>query len=143
MGELLQSSFVEALQQENLNPAGPPRIEPGDLASGNGIEFTAVFDVYPDIEPPATESLIVARPQASVTDEDVHRMLGTLQNQRRSWNEVDRAAALGDQLIIDFEGTVDGKPLEQGRGTEVPIELGVGRMIPGFEDGLVGAESGR
>ena len=142
VGELLQSSFFEALQQENLNPAGPPRIEPGELGAGNGIEFTAVFDVYPEIDPPAAETLAVERPVAEVTDEDLTRMLETLRKQRRTWEVVERPAASGDQVVADFRGTVDGEELEQGKGDEVPLEIGAGRMIPGFEDGLIGAVGG-
>jgi len=142
VGELLQSSFFEALQQENLNPAGAPRIEPGDLGAGNGIEFTAVFDVYPEIDLPVPESLSVAQPVAEVTDDDLERMLETLRKQRRTWEAVERAAAFGDQVVADFRGTVDGEELEQGKGDEVPIEIGSGRMIPGFEDGLIGASAG-
>lgn len=142
VGELLQSSFFEALQQESLNPAGPPRIEPGDIHAGNGIEFTAIFDVYPEIEPPAPDSLAVQRPAAEVTDGDLDGMLETLRKQRRTWETVERAAAEGDQVVVDFRGTMEGEELEQGKGDEVPMEIGAGRMIPGFEEGLIGASAG-
>ena len=142
VGELLQSSFLDAVEQEQLNIAGPPRIEPDDVVTQDGIEFIAVFDVYPEIEPPAPESINVERPSAEVASADVDRMLETLRKQRQNWETVERAAADGDRVVIDFSGTVDGVELDQSQGTEVPIEIGSGRMIPGFEDGLVGTSAG-
>ena len=142
IGEMIQSSFFEALEQEDLSPAAAPRIEPGDFSAGNGFEFTAIFDVMPAIEPPSPDTLSITRPSASVTDDDLDGMIETLRKQRRNWEAVERPAENGDQVVIDFTGTVDGEELEQGKGTEAPIEIGANRMIPGFEEGLVGAAAG-
>lgn len=143
VGDMVRSSLVDAIGQEQLNPAGMPTIEPVSSEPGQGVVFTAVFDVYPDIDLPPVESLQIARPRAQVEDADVDRMIETLRRQRRAWESVERPAAIGDRVVINFRGEVDGQALEQGEGTEVPLELGSGRMIPGFEDGLVGANGGQ
>jgi len=142
VGEMVQSSFYEAILQEKLRPASTPTIDPLEAAPGQGINYTAVFDVYPELEIPPIESIEIKRPTAEVTGKDVDNMLETLRRQRREWREVARAATPTDRLAIDFEGYVDGQPLENGSGTEVPVELDGGRMIPGFEDGLVGMQAG-
>jgi trigger factor len=142
VGEMVQSSFYEAISQEKLRPAGMPTIDPLDAEPGRGINYTAVFDVYPDLETPPIESLEIVRPVAEVGDGDVDRMLETLRGQRKTWQQVERAATATDRVVIDFEGTIDGEPLEGGSGTEVPVELDAGRMIDGFEAGLVGLKAG-
>ncbi|MDX1513557.1 MAG: trigger factor [Gammaproteobacteria bacterium] len=142
VGEMVQSSFFEAISQEKLRPAGSPTIDPLDAAPGQGIDYTAVFDVYPELETPPVETLEIARPVAEVSDADVDNMVETLRRQRREWQEVARAAKVTDRVIIDFDGEMDGKPLEKGSGEQVPVELDAGRMIEGFEDGLVGMAAG-
>ena len=142
VGEMVQSSFFEAVSQEELRPAGMPTIDPLEAEPGRGINYTAVFDVYPDLETPPMESLEIVRPVAEVADEDVDPMLETLRQQRKTWRPVDRAATATDRVVIDFEGTIDSEPLEGGSGTEVPVELDAGRMIDGFEGGLVGLQAG-
>ena len=142
VGEMVQSSFHDALVQEELQPAGMPTIDPVEASPGNGVEYVAVFDVYPNISLPPIEALEVARPRAEVEERNVDNMIETLRHQRRTWEEVERAAQSHDRVIVDFQGTVDGEPLEQGGGTEVPVELDAGRMIVGFEAGLVGVNAG-
>lgn len=142
VGEIVQSSFYEAVSQKKLRPAGTPTIDPLQAEPGNGIDYTAVFDVYPDLETPPIDALEVARPVAEVTDADVDRMLETLRRQRRTWQTVERAATPTDRVVVDFQGSVDGAPLDKASGTEVPVELDGARMIEGFEDGLVGMQAG-
>lgn len=142
VGEMVQSSFYEAISREKLRPAGTPTIDPLEAEPGQGIDYTAVFDVYPDLKTPSIESIEINRPTAEVTDKDVDNMVETLRRQRREWQPAERAATLADRLVIDFQGLVDGEPLENGSGTEVPVELGGSRTIEGFEDGLVGMQAG-
>ena len=142
VGEMVQSSFFEAISKEKLRPAGTPTIDPLEAEPGQGIKYTAVFDVYPELVIPPIDSIEIARPVAEVADKDVQNMVETLRRQRREWREVARAATPADRLVIDFEGYIDGEPMENGRGTEVPMELDAGRMIEGFEDGLVGMQAG-
>ncbi len=101
-----------------------------------------MFDVYPDLQTPPVESLKLARPVASVSDADVDKMLETLRRQRRTWEAVARAASQADRVVVDFQGSVDGEPLDKASGHEVPVELSAKRMIEGFEDGLVGIQAG-
>ena len=140
VGGILQESLVDALEQEQLRPAGAPRIAP--LETTAGVSYTATFDVLPDIALPQFESMEIARPAATVTDEDVGRMLETMRVQRRTWNAVERAATSSDRVVVDLEGLVDGEPLDEARAKELPVELDAGRMVDGFEDGLVGVQAG-
>jgi trigger factor len=140
VGDLLQSSFYDALVQEKLRPAGSPSIERD--AAGDGLTYTATFDVYPEVQLPPLETLRIRRPVAAVGDADVDGMIETLRRQRRTWSEVERAATASDRVVVDFEGFMDGAPLENAKGEDFPLELDAGRMIPGFEDGLVGAQAG-
>ena len=140
VGGIVRESLADALDQEQLRPAVVPRIAPLETASG--VTYTATFDVLPDISLPEFESIEIARPVATVSDEDVDRMLERMRVQRRTWTEVERAATSSDRVVVDLEGRVDGEPLEEARATELPVELDAGRMVDGFEDGLVGVQAG-
>jgi trigger factor len=142
VGEIVQSSFVDALRQEDLQPAGAPRIDPLEAEPGAGVKYTATFDIYPRIELGPVDQLVVTRPTATVEDADLEQMLDTLRRQRRTWETVDREATREDRVVIDFEGFVEGEPLENGSGTDFELELDGARMIPGFESGLIGAKAG-
>ena len=140
VGGIVQESLIDALSQEQLRPAAAPRIAP--LETIAGVSYTATFDVLPDISLPQFESIEIARPVATVMDEDVDRMLETMRVQRRTWRTVERAATSNDRVVVDLEGLVDGEPLDEARATELPVELDAGRMVDGFEDALIGVESG-
>ena len=140
VGGIVRESLADALDQEQLRPAAVPHIAPLETASG--VTYTATFDVLPDISLPQFESIEIVRPVATVSDEDVDRMLEKMRVQRRTWREVDRAATPSDRVVVNLEGHVDGEPLEEARATELPVELDAGRMVDGFEDGLVGAQAG-
>jgi len=141
-GELIASSYEQALQQENLKPAGEPTIEQTKNQSGQELEYVAIFEVYPDIEPPALTDIRIERLNAAVSDADVDGMLDRLRRQRVTWAKVERAAQEGDRLEIDFEGSIDGQPFAGNAASQVPLELGSKTMIPGFEEQLVGAAAG-
>ena len=142
VGELVRNSLQEALTQENLRPASTPSID--DLTSdpGTGVAYEVTFDVYPDVNVPDMESLEVVRPRSEVEDLDVENMIDTLQQQRKTWNDVEREAKEADRLVIDFSGTCEGEPISDGQAEKVPVEIGAGRMVQGFEDGLIGASAG-
>ncbi len=142
LGELVESSFSEALQQQSLRPAGMPRIEPQIDVAAQQVGFTAIFEVLPQLEVASLAGRIVKSPVAQITDEDLETMIQHLRRQRAAWVAVERPAAVGDRLTTSFVGTLEGEPFEGGSGTDVNIELGSGRMIPGFEDGLVGVSAG-
>jgi trigger factor len=135
-GELMQSSFLEAVDQENLKPAGVPTIEEISNQSGENLEFTAIFEVYPDIVPADFSEIEVEKLIAKVTVDDIDKMVEVLRKQQVQWEEVKRKSKPGDKLNVDFEGFVDDEPFEGGKAEGADIELGSGNMIPGFEDGL-------
>ena len=142
IGEIVQASFADALDQEQLRPAATPRIEPLESDVGAGVRYTATFDVFPEIPLPSFESIEIARPVAAVVDEDVDRMIERLRTQRRTWNPVERAATPSDRVVVDCEGIVDGEPIEGSKATELPVQLDAKRMVDGFEAALVGAQAG-
>ncbi|MEJ2317210.1 MAG: trigger factor [Gammaproteobacteria bacterium] len=139
-GELIQSTFYEAATGEKLNPAGEPRIEVKD--DDNGFSYVAEFEVVPEVTLNDLSGATLERMTAEVSDADVEEMLEKLRKQRVTWNKVERAARDGDQVTVSFVGKVDGEEFEGGSAQNVPIELGAGRMIEGFEQGLLGASAG-
>jgi trigger factor len=140
--EMMQSSFAEAVQQEDVSPAGMPQIEDVKLEAGADLEFTAVFEVFPEIELAGFDGIEIERPTAKVTPEDVETMIENLRTQRAEFVEVDRACQDGDQVNIDFAGTLDGEAFEGGTAEGSDVVLGSGSMIPGFEEGIVGMKAG-
>ncbi len=142
IGEVMSQSFYEAVAQEKLKPAGQPAIEPKSLEEGKDLQYIATFEVFPEIELGDYSELEVTKPVAEITAADVEKMVGILRQQQASWTEAERAAVEGDQLNIDFVGTKDGEEFAGGKGEGIDLELGSGRMIPGFEDGLVGLKAG-
>lgn len=141
-GEMIQSSFYQAASQENLQPVGPPSIELREEEDVEGLAYTATFDVMPEIKLADLSGIVVKKPVAEVADSDVDAMIEKLRKQRTTWNEVDREAADGDTVTIDFKGMMDGEAFEGGSGEALPLVLGSGSMIPGFEDGLLGVKAG-
>lgn len=142
LGDVMQSTFNEAVIQEKLTPAGGPRIEPINLEQGGDLKYRAVFEVLPQIELKGIESLSVERPGASVGSADVDAMIQNLREQRPTYTVVEREARDTDRVTIDFEGTIDGQPFEGGKAESLPIELGAGRMLADFEAGLRGLKAG-
>jgi len=142
VGEVMSQSFREAVAQEKLRPAGQPSIEAKSLAEGKDLEYIATFEVFPDIELIDLTGLEIERPQAEVADEDVDNMIDIFRKQQGNLEQVERAAEEGDTVNIDFKGLRDGEAFEGGSGEGTDLELGSGRMIPGFEDGIVGLEAG-
>ncbi len=142
LSDVMRQSFVEAVQQQKLNPAGNPRIEPVNLEPGKDLEFVAVFEVYPEIVVGSLAGMAVEQATGEVTAADVEEMIKTLRQQRATPSEVARAAATDDVLEVDFVGTRNGEEFKGGSATGARIQIGAGRMIPGFEEGLVGAKAG-
>ncbi len=142
LGEVISHSWVEAVTQENVKPAGQPRIEPKNLEEGQNLEFTATFEVYPEIELQDFSGIIIEKKSADITDADIDRLVETLREQRKTYAETDRASQNGNRLNIDFTGTIDGEKFEGGEVKGSNLVLGSKRMIPGFEDGLVGLSKG-
>ena len=142
MGDILKESLVEALDQEELRPAATPRIAPVETDPGAGMSYTATFDVLPKVALPQFETMEIVRSSASVMDEDVDRMLELMRMQRRTWKTVERAALASDRLVLDLEGAVEGRTLEELGGTDLSVQLDTRQTIDGFEEALVGAQAG-
>ncbi|MEH6388340.1 MAG: trigger factor [Pseudomonas profundi] len=142
IGEVIQSSFYEAIMQEKLNPAGAPSVEPKELNEGKDFEYIATFEVYPELTLGDFGDISVERIESEVTDADLEKMLEILRKQNTVYETVERAAQNEDQLTVDFTGRVDGEAFQGGTASNTQIVLGSGRMLPGFEEGLVGAKAG-
>lgn len=142
VGEVIQSTYFEAINQEKLQPAGMPSIEPKVMEKGKGLEYTAIFEVMPKVELVEIKGAKLEKTAAEVKDEDLEKMLDNLRQQRATWKEVKRKAKKGDRLNIDFKGTIEGEEFSGNSGENMPVTLGSGRMIDGFEKGLTGAKAG-
>ena len=141
-GEMIQSTFYEAATQEKLLPVGPPSIEIRENEGSDDLAYTATFEVMPEIKLADLSGIKVKKPVTEVAESDVDSMIEKLRKQRTTWNEVDREAVEGDTVTIDFKGFMDGEAFEGGSGENMPLVLGSGSMIPGFEDGLLGVKGG-
>ncbi|MCK4864232.1 MAG: trigger factor [Gammaproteobacteria bacterium] len=142
VGDVLQSTLYEAIGQEKLNPAGQPKIDSIKSDPGQGMEYTALFEVYPEVKLGDLSKHTIEKQVAEIADADVDEMLETVRGQHKEWVTTDRAAKEGDQLNINFKGMIDGEVFPGGEADDMPIELGSGRMIKGFEEGLIGAKAG-
>jgi trigger factor len=139
-GDLIQSTFYQALQDQDLKPAGYPHIHPSD--ESDGFKYTAVFEVYPEVSLEGVDRLEIERPVATVEESDVDAMVEKLRAQRKSWNTVERASETGDRITITFSGSAEGENFTDGKVENYSVEIGSKQMIPGFEDSLIGLAAG-
>jgi trigger factor len=142
LGDVMQSSFAEAVGQQKLAPVAAPKIEPIDFENGVDLKYRAVFEIFPEIDLKGLEGIAVSKPVAEVTKGDVDAMIENLRSQRPNFGAVDREARDTDQVTIDFVGTIDGVEFEGGKATGVPVVVGANRMLPDFEEGLKGTRAG-
>ncbi len=142
ISEVLQQSFYEAVQQEKIMPAGGPQIEFKNDKDGEDFQFVATFEVYPEITLADFSAVEIDKQSSEVKDADLEQMIETLRKQQANWTEGEQASVDGDRLKLDFEGFIDGEAFEGGKAEGMDLVLGSNSMIPGFEDGLVGAKAG-
>ncbi len=142
LGDLMQRSFVDAIIKEKINPAGAPNYVPGEYKQGEDFTYSVEFEVYPEVELKDLESIEVEKPVVEVNDADVDTMLETLRKQQATWKETDAAATAEDRATLDFTGSIDGEEFEGGKATDFVLAMGQGRMIPGFEEGVIGHKAG-
>lgn len=140
-GDLIQTSFKEALIEHGLKPAGGPQIAHDPLVRGRELEYTAEFEVYPEIPLSNLDGVKIERPVARIVEEDIDRTVENIRRQRRTWNPVPRAAGKGDRVTIDFVGYLNGTPFEGGSATAFPVVLGDGAFIEDLETGLLGIQA--
>jgi trigger factor len=141
-GEIMQRSFVDAIVAEKINPAGRPAFVAKSNEDGKALEFDATFEIYPEVELKDLEKIAVERPSVEVADSDLDEMFVTLQKQHQTWKENKRKTKKGDKLTLDFTGRIDGEDFEGGKAEGFELELGAGRMIPGFEKEITGMKAG-
>ncbi len=142
IGEVMNSSFYEAIKQEDLKPVGQPRIDNVTDTEGQDLEYIAVFEVYPEVALADVSKVAIARPVTDLNDSDVETMIEVLRNQQATFDVVEKAAAEGDQVNIDYVGTQKKVEFPGGSAEGQDLILGSNSMIPGFEDGLVGVSAG-
>jgi trigger factor len=142
VGDLMRSSFAEAVSQQQLKPAGGPRIEPIALDPGADLRYTAVFEVLPDIAVRPVEQFAIERPSATVTEADIDAMIESMRRQRLTYVPVDRAARATDRVSMDFDGRRDGQPFEGSEGRDVTFVVGGGRVLPEMDQAVQGASAG-
>ncbi|MHC5175806.1 trigger factor [Serratia rhizosphaerae] len=142
LGDLMQRNFVDAIIKEKINPAGAPNYVPGEYKEGEDFSYTVEFEVYPEVELKGLENIEVEKPVVEVNDADVDTMLDTLRKQQATWKDTDRAVEAEDRVTVDFSGSIDGEEFEGGKAADFVLAMGQGRMIPGFEEGLVGHKVG-
>jgi len=142
LSELMQKSYTDAVMQENLNPAGGPKIEPDDSADTDGFAYVATFEIMPKVELANLDDLEIEVPEISIGKKDLDAMILNLRKQKATWEAVERQSAEGDRVVVDFTGTLKGEAFEGGTGTEVPVVLGEGQMLPDFEKALFGIKAG-
>ncbi|CNI47589.1 MULTISPECIES: trigger factor [Yersinia] len=142
LGDLMQRNFVDAIIKEKINPAGAPNYVPGQYKQGEDFTYSVEFEVYPEVELKDLESIEVEKPVVEVNDADVDTMLETLRKQQATWKETDAAVTAEDRVTLDFTGSIDGEVFEGGKASDFVLAMGQGRMIPGFEEGVIGHKAG-
>ena len=139
LSELTQNFFYKAIMEEKLNPASQPVITPNDNAA-EGFEFSATFEVYPEITLNSFDNLELKKPVAVISDDDIDGMVEKLRTQKIVWKEVKRKAKDGDRVTINFTGMVNDEAISDEPIKDFPVVLGSKSMIPGFEKELKGVK---
>lgn len=142
LSDLMQRSFVDAIIKEKINPAGSPNYVPGEYKEGEDFTYSVEFEVYPEVELKNLETIKVEKPIVDIKDADVDVMLETLRKQQAEWKETEGATEADHRVTVDFTGSIDGEEFDGGKATDFILVMGEGRMIPGFEEGIVGHKAG-
>jgi trigger factor len=144
VSDAVQKTFAEAVKDKNFRVAGYPRFQPKAVEQEDQaqLEYTATFEVYPEVVMGDISASHVARPVTKVGESDVEATLATLRKQRAKYERTERAAAEGDLVNIDFEGLIAGQPFEGNKASNFTVVLGENRMLPDFEAAIVGMKAG-
>jgi len=142
LSEELDRVFGETVTEKKMRVAGYPRIEPKTTESATHLEFSAIFEVYPEFTPGDLSAAEIERPTLEVSAAEVDKTLDILRKQRVSYEDADRAAAKEDRVVIDFLGKKDGVPFQGGQANDYPFVLGQGMMLPDFENAVEGSKVG-
>ena len=142
LGDLMSRNFINAIIENKVNPVGAPDYKPEQYKEGEDFVYSVEFEVFPEIELKGLESIEVVKPVVTVKDEDVDNMLETLRKQQAEWKDKDGEVAAEDRVTVDFNGSIDGEEFEGGKAEDFVLAMGQGRMIPGFEEGVIGHKAG-
>src|SRR5258706_2177499 len=142
LSDAVQSAFSDAVKEANLKVAGFPRIEKKDGGDAAALEFSATFEIYPEVKLGDIGGVTLERPQVTVDDAAVDKTIGILRKQRTRFVRVERPAKAEDRLTVDFIGTIDGEPFVGGKGENFVFALGEGRMLPEFDAAAQGMRAG-
>jgi trigger factor len=142
IGDAVEKAFSAAVRDQNLRVAGYPRIERREAGGDDRLEFSATFEIYPDVQLGDLSGIEIERPTLSVTDAEVDKTLAVLRKQRTRYEAVDRPAEKGDRATLDFTGTIDGVEFEGGKAADFAFVLGEGRMLADFDSGVTGMRAG-
>ena len=137
MSDAVQKAFSDVVKEANLKVAGYPRIE-----RKNDFEFSATFEIYPEVKVGDISGRTVERPQVTVDDAAVDKTISILRKQRTTYAPAGRAARDGDRLTVDFEGTIDGQAFPGGTAKDFAFILGEGRLLPEFDAAARGLSAG-
>ena len=141
LSDVLETTYMESIQEKNLQPAGPPKVALDEYVKEKDFSYTATIEVYPEFNLKGLDKIKVEKPHADITQKDINAMMDNLQNQKGTWEKVDRISKGGDQLLIDFEGKIDGVVFDGGTAKDFAMQLGNGQMLPEFDESLIGVKS--
>ena len=142
LSEEMQRAFFDVVINEKINLAGRPTFTPNNYEAGKDFSFVATFEVFPEVELKGLENIEVEKPVVEISDADLDKMVDVLRKQQATWSETADAAKADDRVTIDFVGSIDGEEFEGGKASDFVLFMGQGRMIPGFEEGIVGHKAG-
>ena len=142
LSDEMQRAFFEGVMAEKIALAGRPTFTPNNYQPGQDFSFSATFEVFSEVELKGLENIEVEKPVVEITEADLDKMVDVLRKQQATWAESQEAAKAEDRVVIDFVGSVDGEEFEGGKATDFVLAMGQGRMIPGFEEGIVGHKAG-
>ena len=142
LSDEMQRAFFDAVIAEKINLAGRPTFTPNNYQPGQEFSFSVTFEVFPEVELKGLENIEVEKPVVEILDADLDKMVDVLRKQQATWTESQEAVKAEDRVTIDFVGSVDGEEFEGGKATDFVLAMGQGRMIPGFEEGIVGHKAG-
>jgi trigger factor len=140
--KLIQDTYPQALSEKDLQPVSPPTIDPGEFEHGKPFQYSVVIEVKPDIKLEGYTGLKIEGKKEEVKDEEIGERLKALQNLHANLKTISNARPIqaGDYVIIDYEASLDGKPLEGGKAIDFTVEVGSGQFIPAFEEKLIGVK---
>jgi trigger factor len=141
LSDFLDSTYIESIREKNLKPAGPPEVKIDEYIEGKDFTYTATIEVYPEFELRGLDKISVEKPKVVISQKEINAMIENLQKQRGTWNPVERPSEKEDQLIVDFEGKIDGEVFEGGVAQDFVMTLGNGQMLPEFDDALLNVKA--